>query len=128
LKRVQSEEVAVKEAEKKLAAERTRKFQGLPWRKAARKKLEREVEAKNKTYEQDRERQRHALEEERTRAIQVLGKRLLPVAQQYSRDHGFSVISDSASVFVAGQGATDVTEDLIKAYEAFYPEVPKSFR
>jgi len=123
LKRVQGKEQALKAARQQLAAENARKHPGLPWRKAARKRLQREVDVMNKDYERDREDMRAILEVEQKRTLNVLGQRATRVAEQYARDNNFSVIGDSNSVFVVGQAAADITKDLIKAYDAFYPDL-----
>jgi outer membrane protein len=92
-----------------------------------RERLMRDIDAKTKVFNRDVEDAQADLDQEQGRVLNELGGRMMKVIDQYARDNGYAVILDVSSQqtpVIWFATATDVTKDIIVAYDKATPGAP----
>jgi outer membrane protein len=92
-----------------------------------REKLMRDIDAKTKIFNRDVEDAQADLDQEQGRVLNELGGRMMKVIDQYARDNQYAVILDVSSQqtpVIWFATATDVTKDIIAAYDKATPAAP----
>ena len=90
----------------------------------AQHKLAREIEKKTRVFNLEAEDAQGDYEEEQAETSQRLVQKLRAVVDKYAKDSGFAVVFDVGSPQTQAfwwANATDITNDVVRAYDAAYP-------
>ena len=101
------------------------KHRWLPGRRGKIRKLAQEIDRNDKAFRRHREDMQQVLEKERTRLLNVIGKRMSWFLDAYAKDHGFSLILQGGVITPSDLTVEDVTEDVVTQYDNAYPELPQ---
>jgi outer membrane protein len=88
------------------------------------KQLTNDIDAATKKYTRDTEDAQAEVEQEQGNIMQSLGVKLMEIVTKYATDNGFAVILDVSSQqtpVVWASTAVDITEQVVKLYDAKYP-------
>jgi outer membrane protein len=86
--------------------------------------LAREVEERKRKLERDISDARDDLNADQQRILQTLGQKLLAVAEQYAKDHGYCLVLDVSSAntpVLYASPTTDITKDIVAQYNKANP-------
>jgi Skp family chaperone for outer membrane proteins len=119
----------IEEMRRKLDQESKRKHGIWPFRRRMSRRhkamLEAEIAQMARAAQRERDDDRAALERERLRIMDELGKRMKTVLEKYAREHGYSIIIDSGSpqihILVS---KNDLTDEIVRLYDLTYPAQP----
>ncbi|MDX2269586.1 MAG: OmpH family outer membrane protein [Bryobacter sp.] len=90
----------------------------------AKRKLQLDIEAKQKGLQRDSEDAQADFEQDQSKLLNDLGGRIMQVINKYATDNGFSMILDISSPqtpVIWASTAVDVTNDVVKLYDANAP-------
>lgn len=90
----------------------------------AQKNLQTQIDADTKTFNRTQEDAQAEVEEQQGKIMQELGSKMMTVLSTYATDNGFAVIldvSNQSTPVLWAAGGVDVTQDIIKLYDAKYP-------
>jgi Skp family chaperone for outer membrane proteins len=120
--RLRAEELSLKGERDRLAVNRQRSLEWLPWRRGTDRKLAREVDHKTKAYRRRQEDARAAAEYEQQRLLSAISRRMKSVLAAYAQDSGYAlVLTDDQVLAVSPEVTTeDITKDLVKRYDDIY--------
>lgn len=90
----------------------------------AQRKMARDIDRKTKSLNYDMDAAQTEYQQEEADTIQAIGKKFRGVVDKYARDNGFALVIDvsnpQTSAFWWGS-ALDITNEVVRAYDAAYP-------
>ena len=93
------------------------------------KRLMRDIDQKTKIFNRDMQDAQSEFDQEQQKVLQELGGKMMAVIDKYAKDNGFAVILDVSAQntpVLYASPAINVTEEIIKLYDAAIPSAPAS--